>query len=35
MKPGSSGRDGVSRPVERAWKVKRQRFSKLRECGKE
>jgi len=33
MKPGSNGRDGVSRPVERAWEVRRQRFSRLRECG--
>jgi len=33
MKPGSNGRDGVSRPVERVWEVRRQRFSKLRECG--
>jgi len=34
MNPDSNGRDGVSRPVERVWEVRRQRFSKLRECGK-
>jgi len=33
MRPGSNGRDEVSRPVERVWEVTRQRFSRLRECG--
>jgi len=35
MEPGSNGRDVVSHPVERAWEVRRQQFSKLRDGVKD